>query len=280
MTTAENKNIINEEYGITKKDFRGVFWRSFTLLGSMNYERMEALGFLYSIFPVLKKIYKDDINGLKAACHRHMAAFNMTVAPSPFVMGIAIAMEQLAKKEKYFDPASINAVKVSLMGPLSGIGDTFFWGIFRIIACALAVGFAQQGNPIAPFILLLLFNIPNFLTRWITLDVGYRNGSSLLSEMEKSGKMQLFTHCAGIVGVAAVGCLIALWVPISCPLTFTISGSEIVLQEYLDQIIPCLIPLCTTLGIFAFLRKGNKAINAILMVVVIGFILGVLGLVA
>ena len=59
MTTAENKNIINEEYGITKKDFRGVFWRSFTLLGSMNYERMEALGFLYSIFPVLKKIYKE-----------------------------------------------------------------------------------------------------------------------------------------------------------------------------------------------------------------------------
>ena len=72
----------------------------------------------------------------------------------------------------------------------------------------------------------------------------------MLTEMEKSGKMQLFTHCAGIVGVASVGCLIAMWVPISCPLTFTISGSEIIIQEYLDQILPCLIPLVTTLSVF------------------------------
>ena len=51
----------------TKKDFRGVFWRSFTLLGSFNYERMEGLGFLYAIMPLLRKIYKDDDEGLKAA---------------------------------------------------------------------------------------------------------------------------------------------------------------------------------------------------------------------
>lgn len=275
-----SNQVISVENNITKKDFNKVFWRSFTLLGSMNYERMEALGFLYSIFPCLKKIYKDDPDGLKEACTRHMAAFNMTVAPSPFVMGIAIAMEELAKKDKNFDVSSINAVKVALMGPLSGVGDTFFWGIFRILACALAIGFAQQGNPIAPLVLLVLFNVPNFVVRWIGLKVGYTNGSTFLKEMEESGKMALFTHCAGIVGVASIGCLIAMWVPISCPLNFTISGSEIVIQDYLDQILPCLLPLCTTLTIFAYLRKGNKSIQAILYVVIIGFILGVFGLVA
>lgn len=271
--------VISVENNITKKDFNGVFWRSFTLLGSFSYERMEALGFLYAIAPVLKKIYKDDEQALKESMHRHMAAFNMTVAPSPFVMGIAIAMEELAKKDKNFDVSSINAVKVALMGPLSGIGDTFFWGIFRILACAIAIGFAQQGNPIAPFVLLALFNIPNFLTRWFGLSLGYKNGTTMLTEMEKSGKMQLFTHCAGIVGVASVGCLIAMWVPISCPLSFTISENTIVIQEYLDQIIPCLIPLVTTFSVFFYLRKGKKAMNAILYIVVIGFILGTLGLI-
>lgn len=273
-------DVISAENNLTKKDFRSIFWRSFTLLGSMNYERMEALGFLYSIMPALKKIYKDDPEGMKAACHRHMVAFNMTVAPSPFVMGIAVAMEELAKKDKNFDVNSINAVKVSLMGPLSGIGDTFFWGIFRILACALAVGFAQQGNPIAPFVLLIVFNIPNFATRYFCLKWGYQNGTQALVNMEKSGKMQLFTHCAGIVGVAAVGCLIALWAPISCPLTFTLSGTEIVLQDYLDQILPCLLPLITTLSVFGYLRKGGKVIAAIIAIVIIGFILGVLGLIA
>ena len=175
--------IISAENNLTKKDFVGVFWRSFTLLGSFNYERMEGLGFLYAVMPVLRKIYKGDDEALKAAMHRHIAAFNMTVAPSPFVMGTTIAMEEKAKRDKTFDVASINAIKVSLMGPLSGIGDTFFWGIFRILACALAVGFAKEGNILAPFVLLLFFNIPNFLTRWFGLFIGYRQGHSLLSEM-------------------------------------------------------------------------------------------------
>ena len=181
---AKKNEIVSAENNITRKDFRGVFWRSFTLLGSFNYERMEGLGFLFSIMPVLRKIYKGDDEALKASMHRHIAAFNMTVAPSPFVMGTTIAMEEKAKKDKSFDVASINAIKVALMGPLSGIGDTFFWGIIRILACALAVGFAKEGNVIAPFILLLVFNIPNFATRWITLFLGYEKGSALLSDMQ------------------------------------------------------------------------------------------------
>ena len=178
---AKKNEIISAENNITRKDFRGIFWRSFTILGSMNYERMEGLGFLFSIMPVLRKIYKGDDEALKAAMHRHIAAFNMTVAPSPFVMGTTIAMEEEAKKSEDFDVSSINAIKVSLMGPLSGIGDTFFWGIIRILACALAVGFAKEGNVIAPFVLLLVFNIPNFLTRWITLFLGYEKGSARCS---------------------------------------------------------------------------------------------------
>ena len=46
-----SNDVISVKNNITKKDFRSIFWRSFTLLGSMNYERMEALVFLYSILP-------------------------------------------------------------------------------------------------------------------------------------------------------------------------------------------------------------------------------------
>lgn len=113
---AKKNEIVSAENNITRKDFRGVFWRSFTLLGSFNYERMEGLGFLFSIMPVLRKIYKGDDEALKASMHRHIAAFNMTVAPSPLVMGTTIAMEEKAKKDKSFDVASINAIKVALMG--------------------------------------------------------------------------------------------------------------------------------------------------------------------
>lgn len=94
-------DVISVENNITKKDFRKVFWRSFTLLGSFNYEKMEGLAYLYCIEHILKKIYKDDEEGLKQAMLRESAAFNMTIAPAPFVMGISIAMEESVKRDPF-----------------------------------------------------------------------------------------------------------------------------------------------------------------------------------
>ncbi|WP_213951751.1 MULTISPECIES: PTS system mannose/fructose/sorbose family transporter subunit IID [Tepidanaerobacter] len=275
----KNNDIISAENNITKKDFRKTFWRSFTLLNSFNYERMEGLGYLFSIMPELKKIYKDDKEKLKEAYHRHMEAFNMTIAPAPFVMGISIAMEEQAKADPDFDTSSINAVKVALMGPLSGIGDTFFWGIFRVIACSIGISFAKQGNILAPFIMLLLFNIPAFLTRWYGLMIGYTKGSQILADLQESGKMQLFTYCAGIVGVMAIGCMVASQINITSPLVFTIAGQKVVIQEYLDQIMPKLLPLCTTVAVYSAIKKRIKITTIIATIVVIGFVLGVLGVI-
>lgn len=265
---------------IAKSDFRSVFWRSFTLMGSFNYERMQSLGFLYSIMRPLKKIYADDDEGLKAACKRHMAAFNMTCAPSTFVMGISIAMEERFKWDSSLDVSTVNSIKVSLMGPLSGIGDTFFWGIFRVLACSLGVAFAQQGNPIAPFILLLVFNIPNVLVRWLGLDLGYSQGSSFIERLEKSGQVKLVTHCAGIIGAVSIGTMIAMWVSISCPLEFTLGEMTITIQEYLNQIIPKLLPLVCTLAVYGCIKRGAKVAMIIVGIVAIGFILGITGLIA
>ncbi len=271
--------IVSVENNITKKDFKKTFWRSFTLLNSFNYERMEGLGYLFAIMPELKKIYKDDKDGLKAAYHRHMEAFNMTIAPAPFVMGISVAMEERAKLDSEFDVSSINAVKVALMGPLSGIGDTFFWGIFRIIACSIGVSFAKQGNILAPFIMLFLFNIPAFLTRWYGLKVGYEKGSKLLSDLQDSGKIQLFTYCAGIVGVMAIGCMVASQINIMSPVSFTIAGQKVVIQQYLDQIMPKILSLGVTIAIYRAIKKRVKITKIIGTIVVLGFILGVFGII-
>ena len=232
---------------LSKKEFNQIYWRSFTLLGSFNYERMEGLGFLYAMMPSLKRIWKDDPEGYKAALHRHIAAFNMTVAPSPFVMGIAVAMEELAHDNENFDVESI---------------------------------IASQGSILGPIILLLAFNIPNFLTRYYCLKIGYNNGSKLLENLQQSGKMQLFTYCAGIVGVAAIGCMIAAWIGLECPIAFTISGSEVVVQQYLDEICPQLLSLGATLLIYRLLKKKISIMKLILIIVVVAFICGVFGILA
>ena len=105
-----------------------VFWRSFAIMGSMNYERMQGLGYAWSLFPCLKKIYKDNKTKLCDALSRHMAAFNCATAPIPFIMGITLAMEEQNADNDEFDASAISTIKVALMGPLAGIGDAFFLG--------------------------------------------------------------------------------------------------------------------------------------------------------
>ena len=72
--------------------------------------------------------------------------------------------------------------------------------------------------------------------------------------------------------------MIAQWVGLSSPLEFTISGQQIIIQEYLDQIMPQLLSLVTSLSIFAALRKGMKVYTVIIGIIVIGFIGGVCGI--
>ena len=125
------------ESRITKKDINSVFWRAFTINASFNYERQMSQGFVYSMLPVLKKLYPDK-EQMKEALKRHSEFFNVTPMASTLVMGITAAMEEQNARNREFDVNSINAVKASLMGPLSGIGDSVFWGTLRPLAGGIA----------------------------------------------------------------------------------------------------------------------------------------------
>ena len=80
------------ESRITKKDINSVFWRAFTINASFNYERQMSQGFVYSMLPVLKKLYPDK-EQMKEALKRHSEFFNVTPMASTLVMGITAAMD-------------------------------------------------------------------------------------------------------------------------------------------------------------------------------------------
>ena len=65
-------------------------------------------------------------------------------------------MEEKRAKDPNFDTSSINNVKASLMGPLSGIGDSIFLGTLRIIAAGIGASLCMNGNPFGAILFLLL----------------------------------------------------------------------------------------------------------------------------
>ncbi|WP_313467540.1 PTS system mannose/fructose/sorbose family transporter subunit IID [Carnobacterium sp.] len=239
---------------ISKKELSKIFWRSFALQGAFNYERMQNIGYCYSMLPVIRKLYtnKEDQS---EAISRHLEIFNTTPSMVPTILGISAAMEEENVNNPAFDTQSVNAVKASLMGPLAGIGDSLFWGTFRIIAAGIGISLAKEGSIFGPILFLLLYNIPNILIRVFGLKFGYKLGVNSLDRIQKEGLMDKIMAIATIIGLAVVGGMVATMLNIVTPITWNISGAEVVVQDILDQILPKMLPLAVTLLVWKAMKK-------------------------
>lgn len=262
-----------------KKMIRQMFWRSQTLYCAVSPAKMGGSGFCYSMLPVIDRLYKNDEEGKRDAIVRHMAYFNITIPFTTFVMGIAASMEKENKEKPDFDENSINAIKLSLMGPLSGIGDSLFWGVWRVIAAGIAVGLAQAGNVLAPIVFLALFNIPTVLIRYYGGFLGYSLGSQYITKIYSEGLIGILTKAASIVGLTMVGAMTSQMVTFKTALEFSMEGETIMnLQEVLDQIFVGLVPILLTLFFFRLLKK-NVSVNVLIFgCLALGIILKLTGI--
>lgn len=264
---------------IKKKDLQKVFLNAITMEHTWNYERMMNDGYLYSMLPALKKIYpnKDD---LTEACKRHLEFFSTTPHVITLPLGVSVAMEeQRANNMESFDTASISNVKTAIMGPLAGIGDSFFWGTLRILATGVGTSLALQGNILGPILFLLIFNIPAYILRYILVFVGYKFGTSFITSAEQSGVMNIINKAASILGLTVAGAMTAEMVYFSIPLAFGTGDSATTVQAVIDGIVPGLLPLLLTGLVYWLLKKKVKPLTImfIMMIVcVIGAYFGVL----
>ena len=257
---------------ITKKDLMSTFWRSFTMEWAWNYERQSNLGYSFSMIPALKKIYKGDTAKLSSALKRHLEFFNITPWLSTFPLGISIAMEEQNKLNEDFDEDSITNVKIALMGPMSGIGDSFFWGTLRVIATGIGTSLALQGNILGPILFLLIFNIPAIIARYYGLFIGYNIGASFIDEVQKTGLMDKLTYGASVLGLGVVGAMVATMVTINMPMKIGSGADASSIQKIFDGIVPGILPLLFTLFIFWLDKKGWKAQYILLLIAAIGIL--------
>lgn len=237
------------ERKLTDRDLRRVFWRSFMLDSSWNYERQQNIGYSFGIVPVIERVYEPGSEKQKRAYARSLDFMAITPQLSTLLMGIDAAMEEENAANDDFDDSAITAVKTSLMGPLAGIGDSLIAGTLRVIGTGIAIGFAQQGSPIGAILLLLIFNIPGLLIRWFGLKLGYQYGSTFITDAAKGGVMEKVTYAVSVVGLAAIGGMVASYVALDLPITVGTGDFAQPLSDYFNMIMPCL----PQLAVFGFM---------------------------
>ncbi len=270
---------------LTKRDLNRSFWRYFwSFQISWNYERMQALGFCWAMQPSLRRIYRND-EEFTAGLQRHLVFFNTSpIIGGPLILGSAIAMEEAGS------PSSAEGVKVAMMGPMAGIGDTITFALYNSIIFTIGANWALQGKVIGPIFVGLLVLVPYFLVRRWQFMFGYTQGRNLATRLA-TGALEKVNEGATILGLIVLGGFIPSIVRIVTTLTYkqtitttTKAGAaqkvtqKVNVQDQLDTVLPYLLPAALTALVFFLLRKFNlNPVWAIALVFAVGLGLGWFG---
>lgn len=118
-----------------------IFWRSLFLQAAWNYGRMQNLGFVFALMPVLRKEWRGA--DLSAAVKRHLEHFNTQPFMAGFALGLSARLEQEAaatppeQQESVFE--RMRLLKGAVGTASAAIGDRLFWGTLRPLSLVVAI---------------------------------------------------------------------------------------------------------------------------------------------
>jgi len=265
---------------LTKKDIVKSFWLwMFFSHSNYNYERLQAMGVVHGMSPILKKLYGKDVEQMKEACQRHMEFFNTEPHFGSCIIGISIAMEEQKSEGAPISSEMINGIKTGLMGPIAGIGDTLWQGTLVPIILSFAISIAASGNVFGPLIYILLLGGIMTAITYLSFTKGYYLGKEGIQKILSEGILQKVMGMAQTLGGIVLGALTASFVGLSSTMEFKIGATEMALQkDILDQLFKGLLPLSVTLLTLFMLQKKMKPNKVLLVLVLIGLVGGLLGI--
>lgn len=245
-----------------------------------NYERMMGTGFLHSMVPIAKKLYKDDIENQRKMLKRHSGFFNCEPCLGSAITGLTVAMEEQKAAGNDIDGEAITSIKTGLMGPISGIGDSVIQGVMVPLLLAFAIDMSSNGSVIAPILYSLTMIAVVFGISYTLFMTGYKKGSDAILSILENGVVNKIIAGANIMGCMVLGSLVANYVSMNCGIQIQQTAESVfsVQEQLFDTILPKLLPLLLTLGSYKLLKKGLSSVKVLLIIVLIGAIGGMTGI--
>lgn len=252
------------------------FRHAWALQWCWNYERMQASGYAYSMLPIMKELYDDEAEVCRNL-ERHMQFYNSHPGASALIAGASAALEGDYQTEMS------DSIKVALMGPMAGIGDTIQAVLVQPIAFIMGASLAAEGN----FLGVLFILIPMLLmfwARWPLFFWGYNRSVKIIDDISGDSDFNDMRDAAGILGLVVVGG----FVPSILGVRFVWAFQQVIddvtqtvaLQDVLDRILPHMVAIIMVGFCYWLLKiKRVKPVRVIVILAVIAFVLGALGIV-
>lgn len=266
---------------LTKKDYVKTSLRAFFLQNGFNYSNYQGLGYANLMYPAFKKYYGENSKEFYQALDDNCEFYNTNPHFLPFITSLHLVMMDSGMP---YD--EIRGIKMALMGPLSGIGDSLSQFCLAPLFSTIAASLAGQGMIAGPILFFVAMNVILTTIKLTSGLYGYKLGTSVIDKL--SEQMGTISMVANMIGVTVISGLAATFVKISVP--FTLSAGDVAeganqsivtIQGMLDKIAPSLLPMLYTLLVFYLIKKRKwttyKLVVLTVIVGIIGYWLGILG---
>ena len=231
-----------------------------------------------TLAPIINKFYKTE-EEKKEAIFRHASEFHNThQVMFGLIAGITCAMERERAEKGTIDAGLISGLKASLMGPLAGVGDSFFFNAFRVIIAGVCIGIAADGNLLGPILFLILYGGGLLAIKYYLFIEGYRNGMELVDRATNEGIIPLFMESSSVLGSIMVGALIATLVRITIVFQPTIGGAMLDVQSIFDNVMPGILSVVLWWVTYKAMKNGMTPIKMIFSIMGVSIVLAFFGI--
>ncbi len=225
--------------------------------------------------PLMEEVYGDDPDLIVEKQMRYLNEYCNTESTAGTLMLGAMCAVEASKVEGASDIS--NALKVSLMGPLAGIGDSIFKVGGKVIFSAMAGYMALEGSVLG-LLICEIWALVTLAAKIYFFEIGYTQGANFITTM--ADQLSLITSTISVLGLVVIGNCIPSTVKLTTTLSLTYGESTKPLQDILDSIFPYLLPCLLTYGIYKLLAvKGMTTIRVVWIVLIAGIVLSFIGIV-
>lgn len=237
--------------------------RAYLLQNGYNYGNYEGLSYANIMFPALKRLCRND-----EELRRELKDSLGYCSVNPNFLPILTSF-QIVAFYRGIPAKDIRDIRLAFMGPLAGIGDSMVQFCFAPVLSTIGASMAAEGMMAGPAVFLVGMNLILLGLKLFNEALGYGLSMSFTDSLKDM--LAPVSQGARMIGCAVIAGLVTECITIRAAIEFSRGGQTVfVLQDFLDTLLPGMLPALFTGFLFYLLRVKKWSIYRL-----VGITLGV-----